>query len=198
MTGIQTDRQTGQSAPARVHLASLETRDRAAGEPSPDGKPPRRQLPFGSEPTDQLAELDQHLVHVVQARGQLRRHASPSRADAGWSRITRARARFDRSNASPLVLGRSSSCWLLMARGTVSGMADATPREATSADVQGALLTTEELAARYRVDPSTIRDWRSRQYGPRPTPIGRRMMYRMPAVLAWEAAQEAAAAALRS
>ena len=48
------------------------------------------------------------------------------------------------------------------------------------------LLTTEELAARHRCDPGTVRYWRHKGTGPKGTLFGRRVLYRWSDVLAWE------------
>ena len=53
-------------------------------------------------------------------------------------------------------------------------------------------LTTEELAAHYRTVPATLRYWRHVGKGPQSIKVGRRVLYRVSDVLAWEQAQEAA------
>lgn len=40
-----------------------------------------------------------------------------------------------------------------------------------------AYLTTEDVAARYRTTPSTIRYWRHIGYGPKGIKVGRRVLY---------------------
>lgn len=40
-----------------------------------------------------------------------------------------------------------------------------------------AYLTTEDVAARYRTAPSTIRYWRHIGYGPKGIKVGRRVLY---------------------
>ena len=47
-------------------------------------------------------------------------------------------------------------------------------------------LTTEELAARHKTAPGTIRKWRHVGYGPPGTRFGRRVKYRLSDVIAWE------------
>ena len=54
------------------------------------------------------------------------------------------------------------------------------------------VLTTADLAARYRTDQGTIRYWRHKRYGPPGTMFGRRVLYRLSDVIAWERAREAA------
>ncbi len=39
------------------------------------------------------------------------------------------------------------------------------------------LLTTEEVAQRFRTSPSTVRDWRHLGIGPAGTRVGRRVLY---------------------
>ena len=39
------------------------------------------------------------------------------------------------------------------------------------------LMTTEEVASRYRTAPSTIRYWRMIGYGPKGRRVGRRVLY---------------------
>lgn len=53
-------------------------------------------------------------------------------------------------------------------------------------------LTTEELAARYRTAPSTIRYWRHIGTGPKGTVFGRRVLYRLSEILRWEQEKEQA------
>jgi predicted DNA-binding transcriptional regulator AlpA len=54
------------------------------------------------------------------------------------------------------------------------------------------LLTTEEVAARYpHVSASTVRYWRMKGTGPKGFLVGRRVLYRLSAVLAWEHQREA-------
>lgn len=55
----------------------------------------------------------------------------------------------------------------------------------------GRVFTTEELAARYGVEPLTLTDWRYHRRGPRWFKAGKRVFYREEAVLAWEREQEA-------
>lgn len=47
-------------------------------------------------------------------------------------------------------------------------------------------LTTEELAERFRTVPSTIRYWRQHEYGPKGIPVGRRILYPVERVEAFE------------
>lgn len=53
-------------------------------------------------------------------------------------------------------------------------------------------LTTNEVAAKLRKPPGTIRNWRHRNYGPRGFKVGGTVLYRREAVDAWIATQEAA------
>jgi hypothetical protein len=50
-------------------------------------------------------------------------------------------------------------------------------------------LTTEELSERYRgtVSVRTLINWRVQQVGPRPTKLGKAVLYRIDDVEAWEA-----------
>lgn len=52
-------------------------------------------------------------------------------------------------------------------------------------------LATDELAARFHTDPATIRYWRHTGYGPPGTLFGKRVLYRLADVIAWEAQREA-------
>jgi hypothetical protein len=53
-------------------------------------------------------------------------------------------------------------------------------------------LTTEEVASRYPgTSASTIRYWRMKGTGPAGVRFGRRVLYRLSAVLAWEHQREA-------
>lgn len=54
-------------------------------------------------------------------------------------------------------------------------------------------LTTEEVAARYRTAPSTVRYWRHMGTGPKGTPFGRRVLYKLSACVSWEQEKERAA-----
>lgn len=47
------------------------------------------------------------------------------------------------------------------------------------------LLTTAEVARLMRVDASTVRQWRHRNYGPRWTKVGRRCLYERSDVVRW-------------
>ncbi|MBD2897373.1 hypothetical protein amrb99_63330 [Actinomadura sp. RB99] len=51
-------------------------------------------------------------------------------------------------------------------------------------------LTTEEVAARYRTVPSTVRYWRHIGTGPKGTVYGRRVLYRESDLREWEHKQE--------
>lgn len=51
-------------------------------------------------------------------------------------------------------------------------------------------LTTDELAARLRKDPATLRTWRHRGTGPLAVKIGGERRYRLSTVIAWENEQE--------
>lgn len=50
-------------------------------------------------------------------------------------------------------------------------------------------LTTNQMAERFQTAESTIRHWRSVGYGPRPAKIGRRFLYPLADVEAWEQAK---------
>lgn len=52
-------------------------------------------------------------------------------------------------------------------------------------------LTTAELAERYRTGESTIRHWRTVDYGPAGIKVGRKVLYDLAVVEAWDAAQRA-------
>lgn len=56
-------------------------------------------------------------------------------------------------------------------------------------------LTTDEIAERYRTTVDTVWYWRAQDppYGPPGVRLGRRVLYRLTDVEAWEAAQTAAA-----
>ncbi|MGQ0842535.1 MAG: helix-turn-helix transcriptional regulator [Sporichthyaceae bacterium] len=47
-------------------------------------------------------------------------------------------------------------------------------------------LTTREVAERFRTAESTVRYWRSIDYGPAGVRVGRRVLYRASDVEAWE------------
>lgn len=53
-------------------------------------------------------------------------------------------------------------------------------------------LTTAELAERLRTNPSTVRYWKHRGYGPPGTRFGRNTLYKLADVIRWEKQQEAA------
>jgi len=53
-------------------------------------------------------------------------------------------------------------------------------------------LTTAELADRLRTVPSTVRYWKHRGYGPSGTRFGRRTLYKLADVIAWEKRQQEA------
>jgi hypothetical protein len=53
-----------------------------------------------------------------------------------------------------------------------------------------ARLTTEELAARWHMRPKTLHNWHLLGKGPVPMKVGRRLLYRVDEVEAWERAQE--------
>jgi excisionase family DNA binding protein len=55
-------------------------------------------------------------------------------------------------------------------------------------------LTEDELAARLKISPRTVKRWRWRRYGPAWFYAGRHVRYRMSAVLEWEAAEQMKAA----
>ena len=52
-----------------------------------------------------------------------------------------------------------------------------------------ARLTVEELAARWRLKPKTLHNWHLVGKGPAPMKVGRRLLYRVDEVEAWEAEQ---------
>jgi hypothetical protein len=52
--------------------------------------------------------------------------------------------------------------------------------------------TTEEVAARYRTKPGTVRYWRHAGIGPRGVKIGTRVLYRESELIRWEREREAA------
>lgn len=58
-------------------------------------------------------------------------------------------------------------------------------------------LTTADMAARYHTDEGTIRYWRHTRYGPKGTLFGRRVLYRLTDVIAWEREREAGEPARR-
>jgi excisionase family DNA binding protein len=47
-------------------------------------------------------------------------------------------------------------------------------------------LTTEEVAARFRTSPETVRFWRHTGKGPRSWKVGKRVLYSLADVEAWE------------
>lgn len=59
----------------------------------------------------------------------------------------------------------------------------------------GEYLTTAEVAARFRAPEATVRWWRFSGYGPQSIKVGKRALYPVEAVEAFEAQQLAAAAA---
>jgi excisionase family DNA binding protein len=56
-------------------------------------------------------------------------------------------------------------------------------------------MTPEEVAERLRVPRATLYAWRYKNIGPAAARLGRHLRYRVEAVEAWEAEQEAAARA---
>ena len=56
-------------------------------------------------------------------------------------------------------------------------------------------LTTEEVAKRFRVSHTRVRNWRYADKGPRWFKVGKRVLYRADDVQAWEDAAVAGAAA---
>ncbi|MEV7994922.1 helix-turn-helix domain-containing protein [Streptomyces sp. NPDC086077] len=66
---------------------------------------------------------------------------------------------------------------------------------ALSAAASPAYLTTNEVAARYRTVPSTVRYWRHTGYIPGGVKRGRRVLYSVAALDAWDAEQTEAGAA---
>ncbi|MFJ1808509.1 MULTISPECIES: helix-turn-helix transcriptional regulator [unclassified Streptomyces] len=75
-------------------------------------------------------------------------------------------------------------------------------RELTSSQVGGpseCFLTTEEVAARYRTSPATVRWWRQvGNYGPQGIKVGRRVLYSLANCEEFERQQAAAQAAKAS
>jgi len=59
---------------------------------------------------------------------------------------------------------------------------------------EGPWLTTNEFAARLKIDPATARNWRRSGYGPLSVPFGSEHRYRLSAVIEWENGLEATAA----
>jgi hypothetical protein len=57
--------------------------------------------------------------------------------------------------------------------------------------VEDQWLTTADLAARMHTVPSTVRYWRHRGYGPPGTKFGRRVLYKLADVVAWEKREQA-------
>jgi predicted DNA-binding transcriptional regulator AlpA len=55
-------------------------------------------------------------------------------------------------------------------------------------------LTTNEVAQRYRTEPSTVRYWRHVGSGPNGVKIGRRVLYRESELVRWERERASAAA----
>jgi DNA-binding transcriptional MerR regulator len=47
-------------------------------------------------------------------------------------------------------------------------------------------LTTAEVAKRYRTDPSTVRYWRMKGYGPKGVRCGKRVLYPLDAIEAFD------------
>ncbi|HZL05819.1 MAG TPA: helix-turn-helix domain-containing protein [Coriobacteriia bacterium] len=58
-----------------------------------------------------------------------------------------------------------------------------------------AYLTTEEVAERFRTSPETVRWWRYVGRGPKSFAVGRRRLYAIEDVKAWEAEARAGAVA---
>jgi DNA-binding transcriptional MerR regulator len=48
-------------------------------------------------------------------------------------------------------------------------------------------LTTEEVAARYRTSTSTVHAWAYKRTGPPSMRVGKRRLYRLTDLIAWEA-----------
>jgi Helix-turn-helix domain len=53
-------------------------------------------------------------------------------------------------------------------------------------------LSTDDLAARYQRSPVSIRQWRHNGTGPRGTRFGKKVLYRLSDVEAWERGKEEA------
>ena len=51
-------------------------------------------------------------------------------------------------------------------------------------------LTGEEVAERLHIEPPTLHTWRYKGTAPKGTKIGRRILYRLSDVIAWEHQQE--------
>ncbi|WP_233510380.1 helix-turn-helix transcriptional regulator [Actinomadura craniellae] len=52
-------------------------------------------------------------------------------------------------------------------------------------------LTTNEVAARYRTAPGTVRYWRHAGTGPRSFKVGKRVLYRESELIRWEQERDA-------
>jgi excisionase family DNA binding protein len=70
-------------------------------------------------------------------------------------------------------------------------------RRTVEAVMEDELLTTEQLAGRYKVDPGTIRRWRHEGRIPPGTRFGRRVLTRASALDDWEKRVEREQAAAR-
>jgi Helix-turn-helix domain len=57
----------------------------------------------------------------------------------------------------------------------------------TSAALEERLWSEDELAARYKLSPATLRTWRSRGRGPKFIKVGHRALYPETEVARWEA-----------
>ena len=64
----------------------------------------------------------------------------------------------------------------------------------TEIPADGDLLTTREVGVRLRARPETVRQWRTRGYGPPGFKIGGTVLYRRAAVEEWIKCQELAEA----
>ena len=47
-------------------------------------------------------------------------------------------------------------------------------------------ITTKELSRRWKINPNTIEHWRARGFGPKFVKIGRKILYSINAVIAFE------------
>ena len=61
-----------------------------------------------------------------------------------------------------------------------------------------AIWSTEQLAARYGLEPAAVYQWRHRGYGPKFVRVGRQVMYREEDVLEWETSRAEAPVAKAS
>jgi hypothetical protein len=79
----------------------------------------------------------------------------------------------------------------LLSDGEAAAPPGAPPAETSSADL---VHTEDEVAARYKVSPATVKNWRRTRTGPLYFYAGRHVRYRESALAAWEKEQERLAA----